>query len=250
MAGVGQNLLAADMRPQPESTPALRQPERWFQCEAKPSSRRCEPPFRSAGWVSVAPMDGSEPVTADRQFGMARAKVYPASKARQLLNPGRRLVQPPRRVVRQIGLEPSTLVLEVGPGSGYFSADLARAVPTGCVVLCDLQAEMLRIARDRTDTLANIVAVQADACALPYHAASFDAVLLVAVLGEIPDQLAFLRALARVLKPGATVTVAETRRDSDFIALARLRSMFEGAGYRMIDRHGIGWEYVARFRTA
>lgn len=193
-------------------------------------------------------MESPEPTAADRQFGMTRGKVYPAAKARQLLNPARRLLQPPGRVVRRMGLESTMHVLEVGPGPGYFSIDLAAAVPSGVVVLCDLQTEMLRIARDRTASLTNVVAVQADALALPYQAATFDAVLLVAVLGEVPDEIAFLHELRRVTKPAATVTVAETRRDGDFISTRRLRALFEAAGFHLHDRHGIGWEYVARFQ--
>jgi trans-aconitate 2-methyltransferase len=48
----------------------------------------------------------------------------------------------------------------------------------------------------------NITATQGDARRLPYGNAAFDAAYLVAVLGEIPDEDAALRELARALKPG------------------------------------------------
>jgi ubiquinone/menaquinone biosynthesis C-methylase UbiE len=114
--------------------------------------------------------------------------VYPASKAHQLLNPARRLLQPPRRIVRQMCLAPTTRVLEIGSGPGYFSVDLANAVSKGSLVLCDLQAAMLSLARRRTANARNVSAVQGDALSIPFAAESFDAVLLVAVLGEVPDQ--------------------------------------------------------------
>ncbi len=181
------------------------------------------------------------------RFGLERGKVYPASKARQLLNPARRLLQPPRRVVRQMCLAPTMRVLEIGSGPGYFSVDLARAVSKGSLVVCDLQAAILRFARRRTADARNVSAVQGDALSIPFAAESFDAVLLVAVLGEVPDQQACVHEIRRICRRDATVTVAETRRDSDFIALTRLSPLFETAGYSLIDRHGFAFEYVARF---
>ena len=41
-----------------------------------------------------------------------------------------------------------------------------------------------------------------DAQDLPYEDDSFDAAILITVLGEIPDQDAALREIARVLRPG------------------------------------------------
>ena len=138
-------------------------------------------------------------------------------------------------------------VLEVGPGPGYFSVDLAKAVSEGSVVLCDLQTEMLDLARRRTADARNVAMVQGDAASLPFAAGSFDAVLLVAMLGEVPDQQACVHEIRRVSRLGATVTVAETRRDSDFIEFRRLSSLFATAGFGLVGRHGFAWEYVARF---
>jgi ubiquinone/menaquinone biosynthesis C-methylase UbiE len=58
------------------------------------------------------------------------------------------------------------------------------------------------LSRARERDLQNITPTQGDARRLPYANASFDAAYLVAVLGEIPDQEAALRELARVHTPG------------------------------------------------
>ena len=79
-------------------------------------------------------------------------------------------------------------VLEIGCGPGYFSRAIAGAVPEGSLVLFDLQPEMLKIARQRLSGFANIRFTQGDASSLPFPDASFNAVLLVLVLGEVPDQ--------------------------------------------------------------
>jgi ubiquinone/menaquinone biosynthesis C-methylase UbiE len=183
-----------------------------------------------------------------RQFGVERGKVFPAAKARSLLNPLRRLIQSPRRTVGRLGLAPTARVLEIGPGPGYFSTELVRAAADGEVVLLDVQHEMLGLARTRLAAAGNSRFVQADGARLPFDGSTFDAALIVAVLGEIPDPGGCLDELRRVIRPGGHVLFAETRRDSDFIALAELRPLVEPRGFTLVDRKGVSWEYTARFR--
>ena len=90
---------------------------------------------------------GSRPQSRD--FGLGRGKVFPAYKAKSLLNPARRLVQSPGRTVAAMGLTADARVLEVGSGPGFFSPSIAAAMPEGQLVLVDLQAEMLVFARAR-----------------------------------------------------------------------------------------------------
>lgn len=182
-----------------------------------------------------------------RTFGLGRGKVFPAAKASSLLSPLRRLVQPSRRAVDRMGLDDDARALEIGCGPGYFSPDLARAVPRGRVVLLDLQLEMLQLAHKRLADVANAVYTQADATRLPFRSEWFDAVLVVLMLGEVPDQNACLSEIQRVLRQDGVLTIAETRRDSDFIALPALRTLVEPLGFRFIDRRGMRWEYTARF---
>ena len=48
----------------------------------------------------------------------------------------------------------------------------------------------------------------------------------------------------------SVVAIAETRHDSDFIALPALKALTAEHGFRFADKHGFGWQYVARFRPA
>ena len=181
------------------------------------------------------------------QLGLDRGKVFPASHARSLLNPARRLVQSPRRTVAAVGLGPDARVLELGSGPGFFSPFLVRAT-RGPVVLFDLQIEMLQIAHDRVRFAPTAVLLQGDGSRLPLRNASFDAVFIATVLGEIPDQGGCLDEVRRVLRPGGTFAVSETRRDSDFIALRTLTELVVGHGFEVAGMRGLRWQYVALFR--
>jgi ubiquinone/menaquinone biosynthesis C-methylase UbiE len=186
-------------------------------------------------------------VTTD--FGVGRGKVFPASKARSLLNPARRLVQSPSRVVGALGVASDARVLEIGCGPGYFSPTIAEAVPAGGLVLADLQHEMLVHARERVSGSGNVRLVRLDATMLPFASASFDAVLVVLMLGEVPDRRGCLAECRRVLRGGGVGVFAESRRDSDFIGRDELRSIVEPHGFELDEFRGWRWEYTARFRA-
>ena len=144
-------------------------------------------------------------------------------------------------------------VLEIGPGTGYYTLDVAEWVgPDGRVEIFDLQQEFLdhvmRLAGERG--LANVNPTQGDATALPFEDGSVDAVLLTAVLGEIPDTLAALREIRRVLRPGGRLVVGELFGDPHFTTQASLRRQAAEAGLRWEAHSGVWLGYFARLSAA
>jgi ubiquinone/menaquinone biosynthesis C-methylase UbiE len=145
--------------------------------------------------------------------------------------------------------EPGEALLEIGVGTGYYSLDLAEWVaPEGTLELFDLQQEFLdhvmRAADERG--LTNLVPTQGDATKLPHEDASVDAVVLTAVLGEIPDSAAALREIRRVLKPDGRLVVGELFGDPHFTTRAALERMGAEAGLGLAERSGNWFGYFAR----
>jgi ubiquinone/menaquinone biosynthesis C-methylase UbiE len=139
--------------------------------------------------------------------------------------------------------KPGEQVLEIGPGTGYYTLDLAEWVgEEGRVEIFDLQQEFLDHvgARAAERGLANIVPTQGDATALPYEDDSIDAVVLTAVLGEIPDPGAALREIRRVLKPDGRLVVGELFGDPHFTTQASLRRQAAEAGLAY-ESHSGNW---------
>jgi ubiquinone/menaquinone biosynthesis C-methylase UbiE len=146
--------------------------------------------------------------------------------------------------------QPGERVLEVGPGTGYYALPVAGwLAPDGHLDVADLQQEMLdhTLARAAEQGIDNITPTCTDARSLPYADDSFDAAYLVTVLGEIPDQDAALRELARVLKPGGRLVVGELLGDPHYVRLAPLRLRASGAGLGFERRVGNALGYFARF---
>lgn len=106
-------------------------------------------------------------------------------------------------------------VLDVGTGDGAVAAFLTRPMPRTPrlrVTAVDVHPQVVDIARSRVGGRPGIVIGAADALALPFADASFDAVLLSLVLHhfEHEQQLMALREAARVARCG--VLVAELER--------------------------------------
>jgi Methylase involved in ubiquinone/menaquinone biosynthesis len=149
-----------------------------------------------------------------------------------------------------LGPESGDRVLEVGPGTGYYTLEMAEWVnPDGQVDILDLQPEMLDHTMRRAGErgLANVTPTQSDATAMPYEEGTYDAAYLVAVLGEIPDQEAALRELSRVLRPGGRLIVGELLGDPHYVRLGPLRLRATGAGLSYERRVGNALGYFARF---
>jgi ubiquinone/menaquinone biosynthesis C-methylase UbiE len=148
-----------------------------------------------------------------------------------------------------MGPQPGETVLEIGPGTGYYTLDIAEWVgPEGRVEIFDLQQEFLdhTMRRAAERGLANVVPTQGDATALAYEDDSIDAVVLNAVLGEIPDPVAALREIRRVLRPNGRLLVGELFGDPHFTTQAALRREGAEAGLSYEEESGYWFGYVAR----
>ena len=170
--------------------------------------------------------------------------------AKRLLHPLRGLILSPSGLVSRINPRPDATVLELGPGPGYFSPGLAKAVPRGRLVLVDVQQEMLDLAKERLTRagLKNVEFRQGDATAIPAQDKAFDLALVVSMLGEVPDRQACLAELRRVLKPGGLLSVTEHKvRDPDFIPLEEMKNLVQAGGFRMADSRKGLFTYTLNF---
>jgi SAM-dependent methyltransferase len=113
-------------------------------------------------------------------------------------------------VARRIALRGPARVLEVACGTGALTRELRHALPSFTpLVATDLNEAML--ARARLDGPDGVTWATADAAALPFDAAEFDAVACGFGLMFLRDRVAGLAEARRVLRPGGTLVASVWR---------------------------------------
>jgi len=129
-------------------------------------------------------------------------------------------------------------VLDVGCGDGTlaFAAWRRGAQVTGV----DADPRMLGTARDKAHALgASATFFEARGERLPFPDQRFDVVLAVTVLCFVPDAVALLREMRRVLQPGGRLVIGELGKWSLWAVRRRIRGWLGSPLWRS-----------ARFRTA
>jgi demethylmenaquinone methyltransferase/2-methoxy-6-polyprenyl-1,4-benzoquinol methylase len=143
-----------------------------------------------------------------------------------------------RYFVATAGVRAGDRVLDLAGGTGDIAALLHERVgEQGSVVLGDINAEMLRVGRDRlTDRglVRGLDWLQLDAQALPFPDASFDLVTIAFGLRNVTDKAAALREMQRVLKVGGRALVLEFSQ----VTAAPLKPLYDFHSFQVLPRLG------------
>ena len=103
------------------------------------------------------------------------------------------------------------LVLDAGCGGGRYTR---VAADHGAYVVGVDRSSAVEKARSLTSEHANVQLVQADLTRLPFRPQTFDAVFSIGVLHHSPDCRASFDAVAKMVKPGGTLSVWLYRKNS------------------------------------
>ncbi len=136
-----------------------------------------------------------------------------------------------RFTIELAGLRNGQVVLDVASGS----ADLAllaypRVQPQGHVWVCDINRNMLALARDRLldrGMVSGVSLLQADGEALPFVEGCVDRIFVGFGLRNMTDTPRALRSMYRILKPGGRLLVLEF----SMLRLACLRPLYDSYSF-------------------
>ncbi len=115
-------------------------------------------------------------------------------------------------VVRWLAIVPGSAILDVGCGTGALTLLLAAGVPDGTVAAVDPSADAVAMTRSAAAAagMAERVTVSEGGLEdLPFSDGRFDMVWCSRVVHGRPDQVAAVRELRRVLKPGGRLVLRE-----------------------------------------
>jgi demethylmenaquinone methyltransferase/2-methoxy-6-polyprenyl-1,4-benzoquinol methylase len=128
-------------------------------------------------------------------------------------------------------------LLDVAGGTGDVAFRLAARAPAAAVTVCDINAEMVTVGRDRgidSGKVGGIDWTVGDAEHLPFAAASFDAYTIAFGLRNVTDIDAALIEARRVLKPGGRFFCLEFSR----VTLPMLAKVYDGYSFTVLPALG------------
>lgn len=176
--------------------------------------------------------------------------VFPYQMAFTLLIPVRNIFLSPKKLIQRLELEAGQTVLEVGPGPGYFSTKVAKALTGGRLVLADIQQEMLDYAKRRIDRrgLKNVSYYLCNGHNLEFPNDYFDRIYMVTVIGEIENREAYIREFERIMKPGGILSITELAGDPDKLSTEDVKHLMQNSGFEFYKFHGKERNYTLNFR--
>jgi SAM-dependent methyltransferase len=143
------------------------------------------------------------------------------------------------------------IVLEPGPGMGYFTLELARRVgPAGRVIAVDIQRRMLdglkrRAAKAGLLDRLNARLAQPDSMGLADLSGTADFALAYAMVHEVPAPGPFFAEISQALKPGGRVLLVEPAGHVDSAKFQSELALASAAGLKVTDRPVIRRNHAA-----
>jgi ubiquinone/menaquinone biosynthesis C-methylase UbiE len=121
-------------------------------------------------------------------------------------------------VFKRMRLARGDKVLDLGCGIGGATFMLADVLgPTGLAAGVDVSSALIEVAKRRAVNRGGLEFRVGDACAIPYADQFFDAARSERVFLYLPDRVAAIREMMRVVKPGGQLFIIDTDVDATAI---------------------------------
>ena len=206
--------------------------------------------------LAAAPAGPGDKAQGDhRHHGGHHSFQDAAAWAKHFESPERAKWQKPDLVVDLLQHAPTHRVADIGSGTGYFAARIAREVAKGRVWGVDIEPDMVRFLnqrarREKLPNLFSVLGTPAD----PLLPEQVDRIILVDTYHHIDARVAYFRALRQQLRPGGRLVVVDFKRgdlpvgppDAMKLSAAQVEAELVQAGYRrhQLEPKLLPYQYV------
>lgn len=190
-------------------------------------------------YLSYASDDG----IGKRYLGREIANVIGHRGAYWLERSSRALEERPDLLIKALELKPEMVVADIGAGTGYFSAPMARRVTEGRVYAVDIQPEMLALmerykAESGIENVELVLSTEADP-KLP--ADTLDLALMVDAYHEFEYPYEMMQGVVAALKPGGVAVLAEYRGEDRLSTIKPHHKMTQRQAKKEMAAVGLSW---------
>jgi SAM-dependent methyltransferase len=167
----------------------------------------------------------------------------------RLESPERLAELQPALVIERLALAPDAWVADIGCGPGVFALPFAGAAPQGVVFAVDVEPRQLDRLRERlsAEGVRNVVPVLASFDTPNLPDGRFDLLFVGDTYHHFNDRVAYVRGLARLLKPHGRLAVLEYKPGPLPVGPPPEHKLSAGQLERELGE--AGWRLEARFDT-
>ena len=182
--------------------------------------------------------------------------LFPPIDLGLLERPDRALWQKPNQIMDAVNVADGSTVADIGAGAGWFTIRLAQRVgPKGLVYAQDVQRLMLDAIKRRVqrEGLENVQTRQAHGSDPNLPARALDAILMVDAYQEVENRVAYLRNLARALKPTGRIGIVNWKpghggpgpeKPNERVERSVVEADAAAAGLRVLASDNLRYQYL------
>jgi FkbM family methyltransferase len=163
------------------------------------------------------------------------------------------------QLLKNLAVQPGTVIADIGAGSGYHSTLLSKMVGNGKVYAVDVEPEMIAYMKDRIklEGHKNIIPVLSTEQKVSLPANSIDVMLLVDVYHEFSFPYEMTLSMLEALKPGGKLVLVEFRAEDPNVPIKTIHKMseqqavkeFKASGFLFEKNIGnLPWQHCLIFR--
>jgi ubiquinone/menaquinone biosynthesis C-methylase UbiE len=144
---------------------------------------------------------------------MSNKRFNPANLDK-LNNPSRLEALPLEYIIKKTGITQPGVIIDLGAGTGLFSAAFAAKFQSCTVYAADISEIMVDwIKENRTKKYPNIIPLLMDDSTLDLHDNSCDFLYMINLHHELDNPLKTVRETYRLLKPGGIIAISDWKKE-------------------------------------
>ena len=163
------------------------------------------------------------------------------------------------KLLKNLDLEPTDVVADIGAGSGYHVFRMAPDLTKGKVYAVDIQQEMLDVMEKKKEEgdIENVELIKGSEKSTNLPPNSVDKILMVDVYHEFSYPREMLESMKQALKPGGAIYLIEYRKEDKWVPIKEVHKMteeqavreFEASGF-VLDKNigNLPWQHCMVFR--
>ncbi len=215
------------------------------------SCRSSTPTSKADSGIDSIYTTGSQSADGTGKYYLGReiAQVMGAAGASWLDRDERQAEENSALAIEKMNLSSSSVVADIGAGTGYYSFAIAAKIPGGKVYAVDIQEEMIDYLEENkaSHNIKNVEVIKGTERSANLPASSIDLAIMVDVYHELEFPHEMLQSLKEALRPGGKILLLEYRQEDPTIPIKPHHKMSIDQANKEMQANGFELDYDGEF---